>query len=109
MEVSWYLHISLLMASRRGQGSRLVHRMVHNQFGSFYTLYQDCTIDPKQGRIQPEVEGGGNSERGRRKHDKKCENFWDVTQENSLVFLMNNALVYMFPRIQNKTPKKVCI
>ena len=32
-----------------------------------------------------------------------CENFWDVIQENSLVFLLNNALVYMFPRIQNET------
>ena len=30
-------------------------------------------------------------------------------QENYLVFLMNNALVYMYPRIQNETLKKECI
>ena len=32
--------------------------------------------------------------------------FWCLIQENSLVFLLNNALVYVFPRIQNKTLKK---
>ena len=36
---------------------------------------------------------------------KACENFWSLIQENSLVFLLNNALVYMFPRIQNETLK----
>ena len=34
------------------------------------------------------------------------KNFWSLIQENSLVFLLNNALVYMFPSIQNKTLKK---
>ena len=29
--------------------------------------------------------------------------------ENSLVFLLNNALDYMFPHIQNETLKKECI
>ena len=56
-----------------------------------------------QGRIQPEVEeGGGNFWRGR-------ENFWDVGRGNSLAFLLNNSLVYMFPCIQNETLKKECI
>ena len=37
---------------------------------------------------------------------KARENFWSLIQENSLVFLLNNTLVYMFPRIQNETLKK---
>ena len=37
---------------------------------------------------------------------KARENFWSLVQENYLVFLLNNALVYMFPRIQNETLKK---
>ena len=37
------------------------------------------------------------------------EHFWNVIQENSLVFLLNNALVHMFPRIQNETLTKECI
>ena len=37
---------------------------------------------------------------------KARENFWSLIQENSLVFLLNGALVYMFPRIQNETLKK---
>ena len=32
-----------------------------------------------------------------------------VFRENSLVFLLNNALVYMFLRIQNESLKKECI
>ena len=40
---------------------------------------------------------------------KTHKDFWDVIQENSLVFLLNNALVYMFPRIQNETLKNECI
>ena len=40
---------------------------------------------------------------------KAHENFCGVIRENSLVFLLNNALVYMFPRIQNETLKKECI
>ena len=31
--------------------------------------------------------------------------FW----KNSLVLLLNNALFYMFPQIQNETVKKECI
>ena len=37
---------------------------------------------------------------------KARENFWSLIQVNSLVFVLNNALVYMFPRIQNETLKK---
>ena len=67
-----------------------------------------------QGRIQNEVEGGGNLERVRKKQwkvsaPKVRDNFWAVLRENSLVFLLNNALVYMFPHIQNETLKKECI
>ena len=40
---------------------------------------------------------------------KARENFWYFIQESSLVFLLNNALVYVFPRIQNETLKKECI
>ena len=55
-----------------------------------------------QGRIQPEVEGGGAIWRGGAKNIMKGQRI----QENSLV-LLNNALVYMFLRIQNETLKKV--
>ena len=37
---------------------------------------------------------------------KVHEIFWGIIRENSLVFLLNNALVYMFPRIQSETMKK---
>ena len=35
--------------------------------------------------------------------------FFGVFRENSLVFLLNNALVYMFLRIQNESLIKECI
>ena len=35
--------------------------------------------------------------------------FWGVIRENSLVFLLNNALVYMFFRIQSEILRKECI
>ena len=37
---------------------------------------------------------------------RRCEKFWGVIQEKSLAFLLNNALVYMVPRIQNEALKK---
>ena len=40
---------------------------------------------------------------------KARENFWGFIRENPLVFLLNNALVYMFLRIQNESLKKECI
>ena len=71
-------------------------------------LDSDCI----QGRIQTEVEGGGQLGVGAPKIQSKVsapkarENFWSLIQENSLVFPLNSALVYMFPRIQNETLKK---
>ena len=68
-----------------------------------------------QGRIQTKVEGGGgNLERGAKTQWKVSalkarENFLAVIRENSLVFLLNNALVYKFRRIQNESLIKECI
>ena len=67
-----------------------------------------------RGRIQTEVEGGATwrwgAETGWKLNAPKArENFWGVVGENSLVFLLNYALVDMFPRIQNETLKKECI
>ena len=78
-----------------------------------YTLI--CNISPEQGRIQTEVEGGGNLERGRQNHSKKlarrrCAKIFGALFEKILWFyLLNNALVYMFRRIQNESLKKECI
>ena len=67
-----------------------------------------------QGRIQTKVEGGGNLERGRQNTMESegaegARKFLGVFGENSLVFLLNNALVYMFLRIQNESLIKECI
>ena len=65
-----------------------------------------------QGRIQTEVEGGGQLGEGAPKTPWKVsapkarENFWAVVRENSLGFLLNNALVYMLPCIQKESLKK---
>ena len=71
-------------------------------------------INSVQGRIQTEVEGGQLGEgapktQGKISAPKARENFWGFIRENSLVFLLNNALVYMFRRIQNESLKKDCI
>ena len=67
-----------------------------------------------QGRIQPKVEGGqfgvGAPKRKRKVSTPKApKNFAGFIQQSSLVFLLNSALVYVFPRIQNETLKKECI
>ena len=67
-----------------------------------------------QGRIQTKVEGGATW-RGGAKDTMESERaegarkFLGTFRENSLVFLLNNALVYMFLRIQNESLKKECI
>ena len=58
--------------------------------------------------------GGRNLERGRQntKESERAEGarkFLGVFRENSLVFLLNNTLVYMFLRIQNESLIKECI
>ena len=68
-----------------------------------------------RGGSRPKFKGGGNLERGRQKHSerlarrRRATNFWGFIRENSLVFLLNNDLVYMFRRIQNESLKKDCI
>ena len=67
-----------------------------------------------QGRIQTKVEGGQLGEGAPKiqlkvSAPKARENFWGLLSENSLVFLLNNALVYMFLCIQNESLKKECI
>ena len=68
-----------------------------------------------QGRIQTKVEGGGQLGEGAPKTQRKFsapkarENFWGFLRENSLVFLLNNALVDMFRSIQNESLKEECI
>ena len=37
---------------------------------------------------------------------RRREKIFGTVQENSLDFLLNKVLVYMFPRIQNETLKK---
>ena len=70
--------------------------------------------DFNQERIQTEDEGGQLGEGAPKTQwkvsaPKAREHFWGVIRENSLVFLLNNALAYMLPRIQNETMKKECI
>ena len=68
----------------------------------------------RQGRIQTKVEGGDNLERGRQKtmdseRAEGARKFLGVFRENSLDFLLNNALVYVFLRIQIESLIKECI
>ena len=54
------------------------------------------------------LKGGGNLERGRQntmesERAEGARKFSWVFRENSVVFLLNNALVYMFLRIQNES------
>ena len=67
-----------------------------------------------RGGSRPKLKGGQLGEgapktQGKISAPKARENFWGFIRENSLVFLLNNALVYMFRRIQNESLKKDCI
>ena len=84
----------------------------------FGELFTDLSViypqRVRKGRIQTEVEGGQLGEGAPKTQlkisaPKARENFWGFIRENSLVFLLNNALVYMFRRIQNESLKKDCI
>ena len=64
-------------------------------------------INGADGRIQPEVEGGGgNLQSGRQEYrDKKF--LGPLFRKNSLVFQLNNALIHMFPTLRTKHEKRV--
>ena len=68
-----------------------------------------CSL--RRGGSRPKLKGGQLGEgapktQGKISAPKARENFWGFIRENSLVFLLNNALVYMFRRIQNESLKK---
>ena len=71
-------------------------------------------LDDGRGGSRPKLKGGQLGEGAPKTQwkisaPKARENFWGFIRENSLVFLLNNALVYMFRRIQNESLKKYCI
>ena len=67
-----------------------------------------------QGRIQPEVEGGGGttcrvgakSTVKSKRADGGTEIFGPLFRKSSLVFQLNNALIHMFPTFRTKREKK---
>ena len=64
-----------------------------------------------RGGSRPKLKGGQLGKGAQKTQRKVSEEaarktFWVFIGENSLVFLLNNALVDMFPYIQNETLKK---
>ena len=76
-------------------------------------IFRQVFIDfiEDRGGSRPKLKGGQLGEgapktRWKVSAPKARENFLYAFRENSLVFLLNNALVYMFLRIQNESLKK---
>ena len=52
---------------------------------------------------------GGAKKKMKSERAEDAKIFWASFNKALLVFLLNSALVYVFPRIQNETLKKECI